>query len=111
MAHFSDSWYSAALYFTSKTQVNSPASNENDGEGQNSVAIEESNEVPLKPKRGRKPGNKVENVEGSKKRQRSSSTGLKEELEVFELTRFEFDSLLDRLVKSELNKYRPTRPN
>ena len=98
MAHFSDSWYSAALYFTSKTQVNSPASNENDGEGQNSVAIEESNEVPLKPKRGRKPGNKVENVEGSKKRQRSSSTGLKEELEVFELTRSEFESLLDRLV-------------
>ena len=61
-----------------------------------------SNEVPLKLKKGRKPGNKEENVEGSKKRQRSSSTGLKEELEVFESTRSEFDSLLDRLVKSEL---------
>ena len=76
----------AALNFTSKTQVNSPASHENDSEGLNSIAIE-SNEVPLKPKRGRNPGNK-ENVESSKKRQRSSSTGLQEELEVFALTRF-----------------------
>ena len=47
--------------------------------GNNSVAIEESNKAPLKPKRGRKPGNKVEIVEGSKKRQRSNSTELKEE--------------------------------
>ena len=49
----------AALNFTSKTQVISPAPHENNGEGLNSVASEESNELPMKPKRGRKPGNKI----------------------------------------------------
>ena len=52
----------AALNSTSKSQLNSPASHENDGDSQISVANEESNEVPLKPKIGRKPDNKVEAI-------------------------------------------------
>ena len=91
----------ARIMLTSKPQVKSLVSDENNDEGHISVKSRESNIPPSKPSRGRKQSrNGI--VERSKKHLRSTSTGLKVEAKVIELSRSKFDSLLDRIVKSEL---------